>query len=72
MLAVCMLVLGLTSLPVAAAIYLASESSAGAATLVALVAPVAGALVLWGGMSVARSRLAGAEEQLVQRVTPAR
>lgn len=72
MLAVCMLVLGLTSLPVAAAIYVASESSPTAATLVASVAPVAGALVLWGGTTVARSRLAGAEERLVQKVTPAR
>ncbi|MFN7151194.1 MAG: hypothetical protein ACK4V6_17170, partial [Microthrixaceae bacterium] len=72
MLAVCMLVLGLTSLPVAAAVYFASESSAAAAMLAALVAPVAGALVLWGGMSIARSRLAGAEERLVQKVTPAR
>ncbi len=72
MLAACMLALGLSSLPVAAAVYVASESSAAAATVAALLAPVAGALVLWGGTAVARSRLAGAEERLVQKVTPAR
>jgi ABC-2 type transport system permease protein len=72
MLATCMFVLGLVSLPVAAGILVASSSSAVAATLVAAAAPVVGALVLWGGIALASTRLRGVEEQLVQKVTPAR
>lgn len=72
MLAGCMVVLGLVSLPVAAGILVASASSVVAATAVALAAPLVGALVLWGGISVAAARLRGVEEQLVQKVTPAR
>lgn len=72
MLAVCMFVLGAVSVPVAAGIFFASQRSAPLATLVAAAAPLVGVLVLWAGMKVARSRLRGAEEQLVDRVTPAR
>ena len=59
-------------LPVAAGIFAASSSSAALAAVVALAAPVVGVLVLWGGTSLATARLRGAEEQLVQKVTPAR
>ena len=72
MLATCMFVLALVSLPVAAGIFAASSSSAALAAVVALAAPVVGVLVLWGGTSLATARLRGAEEQLVQKVTPAR
>lgn len=72
MLAACMFVLGAVSLPVSAAIYLASERSVELATLAALLAPVVGVAVMWGGVAVARARLRGFEEALVERVTPAR
>jgi ABC-2 type transport system permease protein len=72
MLAACMAVLAIVSLPVAAGIYVASTSSPALAAAVALASPVIGLLVLWGGIAVATSRLRGAEEQLVQKVTPAR
>jgi len=72
MLAACMFVLGVASLPVAAVIYLASERSAVLATVAAVAAPAVGALVLWAGVAVARGRISGAEEVLVAQVTPAR
>lgn len=72
MLAVCMFVLGAVSVPVAAGIFFASQRSAPLATLVAAASPLVGVLVLWAGMKVARSRLRGTEEQLIERVTPAR
>jgi ABC-2 type transport system permease protein len=72
MLAACMTVLGVVSLPIAVGVYLASGRSSSAAALVALAAPVVGAVVLRGGIAVASARLRGAEELLVQKVTPAR
>lgn len=72
MLAVCMLALGLVTAPVAAAVYAGSLRSATAATFAALAAPVVGLLVQRGGMALARARLVGQEERLVDRVTPAR
>jgi ABC-2 type transport system permease protein len=72
MLAACMTVLGVVSLPIAVGIYLASGRSSSSAALVALAAPVVGVVVLRGGIAVASARLRGAEELLVQKVTPAR
>ena len=72
MLAACMFVLGLVSLPVAAGILITSADSVVVATAVACAAPVVGALVLWGGVALAAARLRGDEEMLVQKVTPAR
>ncbi len=72
MLAMCMLVLAVVSVPVAVGIYLASARSAGLTVLVASAAPVTGIAMLWGGMALARWRLSGNEELLVQKVTPAR
>ena len=40
--------------------------------LVALVAPLAGLGVLWGGIALASKILTGHEHELVQKVTPAR
>ena len=72
MLAGCVTVLGLVTLPVAAAVYLASNVSAPWAALAATLAPMVGLGVLFGGMAVATARLSGDEERLVQKVTPAR
>jgi hypothetical protein len=72
MLAACMLVLGLVSLPVAVGILVTSADSVVVATAVACAAPVVGALVLWGGAALATARLRGSEELLVEKVTPAR
>ena len=68
----CMTVLMIASLPVGLAVYLASGTSALLATLVALGAPLVGALVLWGAVSVAVIRLSGNEDRLIELVTPAR
>lgn len=72
MLAVCMTALAVVTLPVAAGIYAGSLRSPAVAALAALAAPVVGLLVQRGGMALARARLEGEEERLVQRVTPAR
>ncbi len=72
MLAACMVVLVLVSLPVAAGVYIGSNASPAWATLAAVGSPVVGVLVLAGGVWVASTRLRGAEELLVQKVTPAR
>jgi ABC-2 type transport system permease protein len=66
------LVLAVVSAPVAALVVVATWSGVLPATAAALSAPVVGALVLWGGMAVARSRIKGQEAELVQKVTPAR
>lgn len=72
MLAACMTVLGVVSVPVAVGVYLGSNASPEWAALAAVASPVVGVLVLMGGVRLAASRLRGAEEQLVQKVTPAR
>lgn len=71
-LALDMVVLTLVSLPVGIGVWWASGRSATQTTLVALSAPLAGALVLWAGIRVARHLLQGREYELVAKVTPAR
>lgn len=67
-----MVVLVLVSMPVAIPVALLSDRSTLLATLVAAAAPLVGVGVLAGGAAIARTRLARAEAELVQKVTPAR
>jgi len=66
------LVLGLVSLPVAAAVLWASGRSAELTAAVASAGPVVGALVLLGAVRLAAATFRGREAELVARVTPAR
>ena len=72
MLTIGLMVLVIASAPVAIPVLLASSRSTVLTTLVALAAPLLGAAVLWGGVTIATRRLSGREAELVQHVTPAR
>lgn len=67
-----LLALGIFSAPIAVPVYLASTRSAVLTTAIAVLAPLLGALILWGGLSVSIRRLDGREAELVQHITPAR
>jgi len=67
-----MVVLGVVSAPVAAAVWWASTQSAALTTAVALVGPAVGAAVLFGCLRVAGALIETREAELVARVTPAR
>jgi len=71
-LAVDMVALAVVSVPVALAVWWASLRSPELTALVALVAPLAGLGVLFGGIALASKILTGHEHELVQKVTPAR
>ncbi len=72
MLAACMLVLGVTSAPVALVVFLASQQSVGLTVVAAMTAPLVGAGTMWAGAAAARARLQRPEAELVAMVTPAR
>ena len=72
MLGVGMLALAAITAPVAVPVFLASSRSTLLTTGAALLAPVVGALALWGCVALSRSRIRGREAELVQLVTPAR
>ena len=62
----------LASAPVAGAVLYASSRSALLTTLAALLGPVVGLCLLWGGTATAVTRLSGRESDLVGHITPAR
>jgi ABC-2 type transport system permease protein len=72
MLVIGLIVLAVVSAPVGVPVLLASSRSAGLTAAAALLGPLVGLLVLWGGVTVAITRLDGREAELVQKVTPAR
>ena len=72
MLAAGMLALAAVTAPVGIAVFLASSRSTVLTTAAALLAPVVGALALWGCMAISTGRLRGREAELIQLVTPAR
>ncbi len=71
-LATTMVVLAVLSLPVGLAVWWAAGRGPVTTALVALVAPLGGALVLWAGITLAGRALEGREAELVARVSPAR
>jgi hypothetical protein len=66
------LALAVVTAPVALGIYFASEVSAPLATLVSLVAPLAGLGAMWAGVTLATARVQGYEAELMAKVTPGR
>ncbi len=72
MLSLGLLVLVLASAPVAGAVLYASSRSALLTTIAALLGPVVGLCLLWGGTATAVTRLSGRESDLVGHITPAR
>lgn len=66
------LVLAVVTAPVALGIYFASDVSAPLATLVSLLAPLAGVAALWAGVTLATARVQGYEAELMEKVTPGR
>jgi hypothetical protein len=72
MLSLGLLVLVIASAPVAGAVLYASSRSVLLTTAAALLGPVIGLLLLWGGTTTATSRLTGRESELVGHITPAR
>ncbi|MFM7062309.1 MAG: hypothetical protein ACKO04_02280, partial [Actinomycetes bacterium] len=71
-LAIDMIALSVVSVPVALAVWWASLRSPELTALVALVAPLMGLAVLFGGVALAAKILTGHEHELVEKVTPAR
>ena len=72
MLSLGLLVLLVASAPVAGAVLYASSRSVVLTTAAALLGPVVGLFLLWGGTTAATSRLTGRESELVGHITPAR
>jgi len=72
MLSLGLLILLAASAPVAGVVLYASGRSALLTTVAALLAPVVGMFLLWGGVATAVGRLSGRESDLVGHITPAR
>ncbi len=70
MLSASVLALAVVAAPVAVGVYLASNSSALLATLIAALAPVVGVGTLWAGVVLATARVQGYEAELLAKVNP--